>query len=291
MKTLRLIYPQWQGGIIPQFVPECKAQEATLGYILGAELLNFLAPKPSQHAMAVVPVATHYPKQRLIKHGIADFDGIAEQTQAALDILERESPDRVITLGGECSVSAPAFTYLAKKYAGNTAIVWIDAHPDINIPGDSYAGYHAMALSACLGEAGPEISALLPAAIPKSHVFLAGLRAWEKDGGTPARQQAWGIPHASPELLRNTSVPVLNWLKKVGAEKILIHLDLDVLDPKEIIAAVGVIEGGMKIAEVVRLIGDIAAAYEVVGLTVAEPMPRTAILLRRLLAGLPFVMK
>lgn len=289
MKTLRLIYPQWQGGIISQLVPECRPEDATLGYALGARLLDFLAPGPQDQATAVVPVSMRLPAVRETKHGISDFDAIAEQTRAALAILKRESPDRVVTLGGECSASAPAFTYLAKKYEGKTAIVWIDAHPDINKPGDAYAGYHAMALSACLGEAGPEISALLPTALPKSRVFLAGLRAWEEDGGTPERQLAWGIPHASPEALRETSAPVLDWLKASGAEKVLVHLDLDVLDPGEIIAAVGVIEGGMKMAEVARLVQDIAAAFDVVGLTVAEPMPRTALRLRRLLAALPLV--
>lgn len=43
--TLRLIYPQWQGACIAGLVPEVKdPDEASRGYYLGAELLNFLAP-------------------------------------------------------------------------------------------------------------------------------------------------------------------------------------------------------------------------------------------------------
>ena len=61
------------------------------------------------------------------------------------------------------------------------------------------------------------------------------------------------------------------------------------LDPAEIIAGVGVEPDGMKIAEAVRVINDIATHYELVGLTVAEFMPRIAIRMKRMLDGLPLL--
>ena len=69
----------------------------------------------------------------------------------------------------------------------------------------------------------------------------------------------------------------------------LIHFDMDVLDPAEIIAAVGVVPDGMKLAEVVRVINDIAKEKEIVGLTVAEPMPRIAIRIKEMLNQLPLL--
>ena len=62
---------------------------------------------------------------------------------------------------------------------------------------------------------------------------------------------------------------------------------MDVLDPTDIIAAVGVVPNGMKMDEVVRIINDIANEKELVGLTVAEPMPRIAIRLKNMLSQLP----
>ena len=45
MKTVRLIYPQWQGADIVRLVPEVKdPADAARGYYLGARLLDFLAP-------------------------------------------------------------------------------------------------------------------------------------------------------------------------------------------------------------------------------------------------------
>ena len=55
-ETLRLIYPQWQGGVIDRLVTEIPADDASRGYFLGAHLLHFLAPDNRQKT-AEVPVS------------------------------------------------------------------------------------------------------------------------------------------------------------------------------------------------------------------------------------------
>ena len=82
---------------------------------------------------------------------------------------------------------------------------------------------------------------------------------------------------------------IIKWLKECGASKAVIHFDLDVLEPKELIAAVGVVENGMKIKEVVRVINDIAKEKEIVGLTIAEHMPRVEIMMKNILDKLPLM--
>lgn len=57
MKTIRLIYPQWQGGNIARWIPNIPAEDASRGYCLGAMLLNFLAPETSYQTFTV-PVST-----------------------------------------------------------------------------------------------------------------------------------------------------------------------------------------------------------------------------------------
>ena len=79
------------------------------------------------------------------------------------------------------------------------------------------------------------------------------------------------------------------WLKTCGASKVLIHFDMDVLDPSEIVAAVGTDPEGMKMEAVIRVINDIASKYDLVGLTVAEPMPRIAIKIKNMLHQLPLL--
>ena len=286
-KTIRLIYPQWQGGDITRWIPEISDPALVArGYYLGAQLLDFLAPDNGQPKFTV-PVNTEA-KERKAVDGVLDRDDIALQTKAALDILNVEKPDKIVTLGGECSVSVAPFTYLADKYKDDVAMIWIDAHPDITLPGDVYTGYHAMAVTACMGLGDKAIVSQLPARISPEKILLVGLRDWERDE-IKARQQEYGIKHLSPEDVATDSSAVIDWLKKCKASRVVVHFDMDVLDPAEIIAAVGVVPDGMKMADVVRVINDIASEKELVGLTVTEPMPRIAIRLKSMLAQLPML--
>ena len=285
--TLRLIYPQWQGGDIAKWITEVKdPKQASRGYYLGAPLLDFLAPSTGQKTLTV-PVSTEI-CNRVMTDGVLDRDAIAQQTRAALDILDIEKPDRIVTLGGECSVSVVPFTWLASKYPDDVAVIWIDAHPDITLPGDVYPAYHAMAVTALMGDGDKKILGQLPAKIDPSKILFVGLRDWERDE-IRVRQNEYGIKHLTPEETVSGSEKVIEWLRNTGASNVVIHFDMDVLDPNEIIAAVGVVPGGMKIAEVVRVINDVAKEKNLVGLTVAEPMPRTAIILKEMLNQLPLL--
>ncbi|MBD9168285.1 MAG: arginase family protein [Parabacteroides johnsonii] len=286
-ETIRLIYPQWQGAEIAKWITEVpNPEEASRGYYLGAQLLNFLAPDNGQKTFTV-PVATAI-TERKITDGVLDRDVLVNQTKAALDILKIENPDKIVTLGGECSVSVVPFTYLADKYKDDVAMIWIDAHPDITLPGDVYPAYHAMAVTACMGLGDKKIIGELPAKFDPAKILFIGLRDWERDE-IKARQKQYGIKHLTPEDVAENSNAIKEWLKSCGASKVVVHFDMDVLDPAEIIAAVGVVSNGMKIAEVIRVINDIANEKELVGLTVAEPMPRTAIRIKEMLHRLPLL--
>lgn len=287
MKTIRLVYPQWQGGNIARWIPNIPAEDASRGYYLGAMLLNLLAPETENETFEV-PVSTDISK-RIEKNGVLDHDIIKEQTKAALETLRIAAPDKVVTLGGECSVSVPVFTYLADKYQGDVAIVWVDAHPDITLPGDDYNGYHAMALTACMGMGDEDIIGLLPAKISPADVCLAGLRECEYPY-IEKRVEEFGIAHFSPKQLATDSSLLIDWLKHNDKSKVMVHFDMDVMDPADILAAVADgPAGGLKLTEVVRVINDIAAVKELVTLTVAEPMPRLAIRLKNMLSNLPLM--
>ena len=283
--TIRLVYPQWQGGIVSHWMPELAPDDASRGYWLGAQLLNMLAPAGSAKTVQV-PVSLDI-SERKIENGIMDYAIIVAQTKAALATLEVENPDAVVTLGGECSVSVPPFAYLAAKYPDDVALVWLDAHPDICLPYAEYTGYHAMAVTALMGRGDEKLAQMLPGRIDPSRILIAGLRSWDK--GMQERQRELGIRGLSPQEVARDSSAILDWLKETGASKTLIHFDLDVLDPAEIIAGVGVEPGGMKMDEAVRVINDIAAATDLVGLTIAEPMPRLAIRLKNMLSKMPLL--
>lgn len=285
MKTIRLIYPQWQGASVSQWIPEVKnPDDASRGYYLGAQLLDFLAPKNERQKTVTVPVSLEV-DDRTPQDGVIDRDVIVQQSKAAVSILDDEQPRRIITLGGECSVSVVPFTWLARKYEGDVAVLWIDAHPDITLPGDVYPAYHAMAVTAMMGKGDEKILATLPAQIPADRILFVGLRDWERQQIVD-RQQKYGMKHLGVADVRDSSTAILDWIRQTGAGHVLIHFDMDVLDPAEIIPAVGVVKDGLKMAEVVRIINDVSDSHSVEALTVAEPMPRTAINIRNMLGGI-----
>jgi len=283
--ALRLIYPQWQGGIVAHHMPDLPPDDASRGYYLGAHLLNFLAPESNQKTVEV-PVSLDI-NDRATENGINSYRAIVKQTKDALDILNKNNPERIVVLGGDCAVSVVPFTYLANKCPDDVAIVWIDAHPDVTLPYDDYKGYHAMALTACIGIGDKDLMNMLPGKVEASKSLLVGLRSW--DEGMLERQKELGIEYLSPSEVADNSSAIMQWLKNTGASKVVIHFDMDVLDPAEIIAAVGTDPDGMKIDEVVRVINDISSEYDLVGLTIAEPMPRVAIKIRNMLNQLPLL--
>ena len=286
-KKIRLVYPQWQGADIARWIPNIPAEDSSRGYYLGAMLLNWLATK-SDCETFTVPVSTDY-NERLISDGILDKEILIKQTKAALDVLEIANPDKIVTLGGECSVSVPVFTWLNAKLDGEVAVIWMDAHPDVTLPSDDYNGYHAMALSACMGMGDKDIISNLPSKILPDNVCLAGLREYEYPY-IKERVKELGLKHFSPEQLSEDSKILLEWIRSTGKKKVMIHFDMDVLDPADILAAVADgPEGGLKLKEAVRIINDIAKEFELTALTVAEPMPRIAIRLKKMLSELPLI--
>ena len=119
--TLRLIYPQWQGGIVNHWMPDLPADDASRGYYLGAQLLNILAP-PSPQKTVEVPISLDI-NDRETDLGISARKVILKQTKAALELLHENAPEKIVTLGGECSVSVVPFTYLAAKYPEKVAAI------------------------------------------------------------------------------------------------------------------------------------------------------------------------
>ena len=286
-KTIRLIYPQWQGGDIASWIPRIPAEDSSRGYYLGAMLLDFLAPETEMRTFTV-PVSTKY-QERKVTDGIIDKDALTQQTKAALDILDIADAEKIVTLGGECSVSVPVFTWLNKKYADDLAVVWFDQHPDVTLPSDEYTGYHAMALTACMGMGDKDIIGLLPSKISPKNVCLAGIRDYEHPY-IEERVKELGLARFTDKELSEDSMQLLNWIKGTGKKKVLVHFDMDVLDPTDIVTAVAdTTAGGLKLQEMVRIINEIANEFELVSLTVAEPMPRIAIRLKKMFSDLPLM--
>jgi arginase len=283
---LRLIWPQWQGAgtaSVEAFADGLPLEVIRRGYAVGAMVLNAVLP-PHAGPTEVVPT-------EMSDRGLTEQDGVEakevvlEQLRAALRIIERNAPMRITTLGGDCAVSVAPFAALAAEYGEDLAVIWIDSHPDVDTGDTGYGGYHAMAVSAITGHGDHDIVDALPATIPASRVALAGLHSWVDDAH--AHVSEWGLTAFAPDVLRRDRTALLDWLRSTGATKIAIHFDVDTIDAAEARFGLGEDVGGLTTAEVRRLVADLDVASQVVGLTIAEFIPRQVIQLQRLLDGFP----
>lgn len=87
-KTLRLIFPQWQGGNNPP-------------YYLGSQLLSFLSPE-AKGPVEIVPVElpTTEPLPRI--NDITAKPSLIRQLNNAAVLIEKHDPNSIVILGGDC---------------------------------------------------------------------------------------------------------------------------------------------------------------------------------------------
>jgi arginase len=186
---------------------------------------------------------------------------------------------------------------LNRRYGGNLGVLWVDAHPDVLTPKD-FAQGNAQVLGALLGRGDPELVAEVDPPLQPSRVMYAGL-----DGWTPVEGEvidALGLCRAGADSLADTFSPVLDWITNEGLTHLAIHFDVDVLDPRKFgpvlfnkpdapaEAWADVPRGRMAPDQVIRLLRDVAAACDVVGLAIAEYTPWEAITTRNCCESCPF---
>jgi arginase len=283
--TLRLIMPQWQGGNVHD-------------YYFGSELLAWLAPV-ANGPVETVPVPEPKPGETLdVENGIVGRAALLQQARAARQAIEKHRPDRIVTLGGDCLIDLAPMAYLNTRYGGNLGVLWVDAHPDVLTPKDSAHG-HTHVLSALLGRGDGNLVGEVDTPVQPSHVMYAGLDAWTPVEGDVISEL--GLGHAGADVLARSSAPVLDWIAGEGIMHLAVHFDIDVLDPKTFgpvlfnnpdappDAWADVPRGRMAPDHVVRLLQDVAAACDIVGLAIAEYMPWEAIATRKMLRKLPLL--
>jgi len=283
-KTLRLVFPQWQGGNNPP-------------YYFGAELLEWLAPA-AHGAVEYVHVRPPDNNALAVEHGIKARTELLAQLHDAQEKIRKHTPDKIVMLGGDCLANLAPIAWLNQRYAGDMGVLWVDTHPDI-MDASHYSHAHAMVLRNLLGEGDREFVAAVPLAVKSQHVMYAGLHSMLQHEAALVKQH--GIRHAGPEALAHSSQPVLDWLDEIKVRHLAIHLDLDVLDATLFRALLfanpddsddawdGVAQGKMRIPQIVRLLQEVAARVDVVEIGITEHLPWDALALKHMLQQLPLI--
>ncbi|HFF8550596.1 TPA: arginase family protein [Kluyvera cryocrescens] len=283
-KTLRLLFPQWQGGNNPP-------------YYLGSLLLSFLAPEPTG-PVASVPVYEPTTEPLTEIDGITAKPQIIRQLNDAAALIAQHCPDSIVVLGGDCLVSLAPFAHLLNKYGDKLGVLWVDSHPDVQTA-KQYPNAHAHVLGALIGTGDNDLVSHVATRLNPAKIMIAGLHdplAYEAD--YLARHN---IATIAPEQVKNGGKEVMAWIEREHIEYLAIHIDLDVLDPSlfrsVLFARPGrgehdfgdVAEGKLAIEEVLNLITQATSKAEPVGLTIAEHLPWDMLNLKNMLSALPLM--
>lgn len=283
-KVLRLNLPQWQGGDRPP-------------YRIGGRVLAALAPE-ARGPEETVPVPSATDTERPLEHGILSRHALLRQAAAALAVIDRYTPEAIVTLGGDCHIDFAPITYLSEKYGDDLAVLWVDAHPDIQGPAQT-ASAHAHIVAMLMGEGDDAFSKLLRRPIKPRQLLYVGLT--ETSPFETGFIRDHHIVRLSPEDLAGSPDKVLAWLWNSGARKVAVHFDVDVLDPslyrfllfRRPDVAPGtwddVPKGRMTFEEVAGILNAVKAEADIVGLAITEFLPWDAIRLADSLGTLPLL--
>ena len=227
----------------------------------GAEAIRGDLPASATHVVAVPSEAGTDEGSTVLR-----LSSLRQVRDAQLAALESIS-GLAITIGGDCGADLASVQHAAASNDA-MALVWIDAHADLNSPEESPSrAFHGMVLRTLLGE-GPE-ALLAGSPLSPQRVILAGTRSL--DDGELAYIEAAGIPMIAPEALDIESLTAA--LSASGATSVYLHIDLDVLDPAEF-GSVGYPEPfGISLANLLALIAAAKAALPLAGAAVTEFAP------------------
>lgn len=249
-----LVVPEWQGSSSSRAMRLIDGAEAILGDLPSTATVEVDVPLGAGDALDT---------------GVHRFSSLAivrERLRDALDAVPEG--DLPVVVGGDSGVELAAVERAVARHP-EVAVVWFDAHADLNTPATSPTGaFHGMVLRAILGDGAEGLTA--DPAVAPGRVVLAGLRACDPE--EDAFIAAAAVVTVPADAFADPAA-VADAVAATGATGVYLHVDLDVLDP-EAIGGVGFPEpfgvGVGPLADAIRAVGE---RFPVVGAGITEFAP------------------
>ena len=185
------------------------------------------------------------------------------------DVVSKNERDGYFTVGllATCP-SMPGLVAGLQRSGGGAPLkvgmLWLDAHPDFNTPETTRSGsLGGMPVAVATGRALERMrfDAKLDPPMSDDHVVMGGVRLTD-----PLEQELLDrsrIQQVSVADLRTRSRAVFEQLDRLDriSDKLYIHIDMDVLDPREVMAHGNKVPGGPSSEELALLFEEIFRRY------------------------------
>lgn len=255
-----VVVPQWQGSGSTRAMRLVDGAEAIRGDLPAASTFSVNVPLEAGDELGTGV------------HRAGSLRLVHERTLAVL----AEIDGWAITIGGDCGVSLAAVGHANELAKGDMAVVWLDAHPDLNTPATSPSGiFNGMVLRALTSEGAEGLVPQRP--VDPSKLVLAGARAF--DEGETAFIAKHGVSLVPASELTSPEA-LITALEATGAHSVYLHIDVDVLDPGEIDGVGDPVPFGVSGSELTELIRAVKARFALAGASLVEfapPSPEAAV--------------
>lgn len=252
-KKLNLMIPQWQGG----------GQDLCTYYGAYALKENYLSDEEVTECKVTTDDISP------VKNDILGYDDILKQIKAVNSILDEKNADRIFTIGGGCDADLPCAAYLNKKASGDMAMVYIDAHGDLNLPETSDSKlFYGMSLRTLMGDGDKEIIDNLGSVMSPAQLVMGANRALDPE--EIRFQKDNNVPVFTVEELESDPALIAKSIKASGFNYAYVHIDLDSLDPEEFTLTPFPEKGGLRCDTLLDIIKQIKAVCTIKGFAIME---------------------
>jgi len=210
----------------------------------------------------------------VVRDQVLGLDSIAPRAVHTAAVIRQRQPDRIFTVGATYGVELGPIGYLNNRYGGDLAVLWLDAHADLNTPASSPSGhFHGMVLRSLLGDGPSAIVGAIACPLTAAQTVLVGAR--DLDPPEAAFASAAGVALVATDDTADPA-PLVALIRARGFGHVYVHFDLDILNPQDFGSSLMRAPGGPTLSSVERLITSICDTFTVVGASVVEYCERNA---------------
>jgi len=234
---------------------------------------NRMATGGIQQILAGLGAATRVDSAVLTSEENAEYGGWKRLGMALghfAEIVERNEKDGYFTVGLLATCPSMPGLVAGLQRSGATrepiriGMLWLDAHGDINTPETTRSGsLGGMPVAVATGRALQvmRLDAKLDPPLSDRHVVMGGVRL--NDPLEQAIIDNSRIEQLSVDDLRNMTPAVFAQLDRLNgiSDKIYVHIDMDVLDPREVMGHGNKVPNGPSSEQLARLFEEIFRRY------------------------------
>ena len=252
-----------------------RGSELLLQAGLGERLQAKVARIKSEPSMANGPLDGEALEMAIMNHASRVSDAVLDAVQKGMF---------PVVIGGDHTSALGFHTGLARAF-GETGIVWVDTHTDLNTPETSPSGnIHGMVMAGLLGRGSENMRATTrDCQTRQEHVAMVGIRSID-DG-----EQRWldegNINYMTMGDIQERSEGGANglhicMLDAIGTANQAdagygLTIDLDVIDPSQAPFVATPVDGGIDATELAQALTDLPRKDRLLGMEVVEFTPRS----------------